>query len=113
MSPLLPDTHDPQSDEHSWEEEVMRKEEEMRVIRRETTRGGEEEEGWCLLLVILCDSVVQSLETLVVLHLWVCLALCKQLHQAEATVTRCQHQGSPGTSVVHHSREGMHTHTKV
>ena len=72
----------------------------------EDKRGGEEEEGWCLLLVVLCDGIVQSLETLVVLHLWVCLALCEQLHQAEATVARCQHQSSPSTSVVHHSREG-------
>ena len=44
--------------------------------------------------MVLGDSVVHGLEVAAVLHLWVRLALCEQLHQAEATVTRSQHQGS-------------------
>ena len=63
-------------------------------------------------MVVLCYSIVQSLETPVVLHLRVRLALCKQLHQAEAAITCCQHQGSPACG--HKcSAEGMHAHTQV
>ena len=76
--------------------------------RRQETREEQEEEGWYLLLVVLCDSIVQSLEAPVILHLWVRLALCKQLHQAEAAITCCQHQGSPVHSVTQ-----THAHTQV
>ena len=78
--------------------------------RRQEPREEQEEEGWCLLLVVLCDSIVQSLETPVILHLRVRLALCKQLHQAEAAITCCQHQGSPAHKC---NTEGTHAHTQV
>ena len=82
---------------------------EIRQETREEQEEEQEEEGWYLLLVVLCDSIVQSLEAPVILHLWVRLALCKQLHQAEAAITCCQHQGSP----VHKCNTDTCTHSST